>query len=225
MKRTLLLSVTIALALLTTALADNTVLVTHQSCADCAFWSQLGPEYAVVPNAFIASTLGGITVTGNFGTGGSGQVLAQSTSWLGNFTPFDAVLWTNGQGPLSFSFSQGVWQTGAQIQANYIGPFVASITAWDSASTQLGPTFFEFGTSDHNADGSAIYIGIQDLSAPNIARIQFDIVSCVSNCEDFAIDKLCIDGGNQPTPEPGTLALFGSGIVGLGGLLRRRLLG
>lgn len=27
------------------------------------------------------------------------------------------------------------------------------------------------------------------------------------------------------TPEPGTLALFGSGIVGLGGMLRRRLLG
>jgi PEP-CTERM motif len=27
------------------------------------------------------------------------------------------------------------------------------------------------------------------------------------------------------TPEPGTLALFGSGVVGLGGLLRRRLLG
>ena len=27
------------------------------------------------------------------------------------------------------------------------------------------------------------------------------------------------------TPEPGTLALFGSGVVGLGGLLRRRLRG
>ncbi len=28
-----------------------------------------------------------------------------------------------------------------------------------------------------------------------------------------------------PSPEPGTLALFGSGIVGLAGLLRRRLRG
>ena len=27
------------------------------------------------------------------------------------------------------------------------------------------------------------------------------------------------------TPEPGTLALFGSGVIGLSGLLRRRLLG
>ena len=27
------------------------------------------------------------------------------------------------------------------------------------------------------------------------------------------------------TPEPGTIALFGSGVLGLGGLLRRRLLG
>ncbi len=33
-----------------------------------------------------------------------------------------------------------------------------------------------------------------------------------------------ISGGPQ-TPEPGSLALFGSGILGLGGLLRRRLLG
>jgi hypothetical protein len=225
MKRTLLLSVTFALALLTTAVADNMVLVTQQSCPDCVTWNLLGPQYTIVPDGFVISTLGGISVTGNFGGGGPGEVLTQSISWLGNFVPFDPVLWTRGQGPLNLSFNQGVWQAGAQIQADYIGPFVAAITAWDSASTQLGPTLFEFGTSDHNADGSAIYIGIRDLSAPNIARIQFDIISCVSNCEDFAIDKLCVDGVNQPTPEPGTLGLLGSGVLGLSGLLRRRLLG
>ena len=225
MKRTLLLSTVLALAIVTAAMADNMVLVTQQSCPDCVTWNLLGPQYTIVPDGFVVSTLGGISVTGNFGGGGPGKILTQSFSWLGNFTPFDSVLWTGGLGPLSLSFNQGVWQAGAQIQANYIGPFVAAITAWDSSSTQLGPTLFEPGTSDHNADGSAIYIGIRDLSAPNIARIQFDIVSCVSNCEDFAIDKLCVDGVNQPTPEPGTLLMLSSGILGFGGLLRRRLRG
>ena len=33
------------------------------------------------------------------------------------------------------------------------------------------------------------------------------------------------DGTQSPAPEPGTLALFGSSVLGLGGILRRRLLG
>ncbi len=43
---------------------------------------------------------------------------------------------------------------------------------------------------------------------------------------DFATDTWTwSDCCSTPTPEPGTLALFGSGILGLGGVLRRRLHG
>jgi hypothetical protein len=43
--------------------------------------------------------------------------------------------------------------------------------------------------------------------------------------EHFIIDDLCINGGcgGQTTPEPGTLVMLGSGVVGLAGLLRRKV--
>ena len=105
MKRTLVLIVTFVLATMSTAFADITVLVTNQSCSDCAFWDQLGPDYTTVSNPFTATTLSGITVTGSFAGGGTGQVRTQTFSWYGNFLTGDHVLWTNrpGQGPLSAS--------------------------------------------------------------------------------------------------------------------------
>jgi hypothetical protein len=38
----------------------------------------------------------------------------------------------------------------------------------------------------------------------------------------FGLDDISL---TSQTPEPGTLMLLGSGVLGLGGLLRRRLLG
>jgi hypothetical protein len=46
--------------------------------------------------------------------------------------------------------------------------------------------------------------------------------------ETFDITGYCADGANSPdcgppTPEPGSIMLFGSGILGIAGMLRRRL--
>lgn len=39
----------------------------------------------------------------------------------------------------------------------------------------------------------------------------------------FTLDDLAYGGSTSPTPEPGSLLLLGSGVVGLAGIVRRRL--
>jgi hypothetical protein len=154
--------------------------------------------------------------------GGSGQVGQQGSNWAGNFAPGDFLLWTNspGQGPLALQFNLGLAQVGAQIQPDFYGPFVAAIAAYDANGNPLG-YFTEAGVSNGNGDGSAIFLGVDD-TVPEIRTIVYSIVSCTSDCNDFAINDISFSTG--ATPEPGTLALFGSGVLGFGGLLRRRLL-
>ena len=131
-------------------------------------------------------------------------------------------MWTNspGQGPLVLQFKTPIAEVGAQIQSDFYGPFVAGIAAYDVNSNLLG-FFTEAGFSNANGDGSAIFLGIND-DVPEIGSIAYSIVSCTNDCNDFAISQVTT---STATPEPGTLALLGSSVLGLSGFLRRRLRG
>ncbi len=209
-------------------------------------WSQFGAPGSLVPNPslFVGST--GVTGLIGFQGGGNGKaigakgisgispimnglgdgVTGQAISgddWFGNFYGDETLLWTNspGQGPLTILFDQGVPGAGTQIQADFYGPFTVEMTAYDLNLNVLG-SFREDGVSNNMGDGSAIFLGVTDSTA-DIGAISYSLVGCASDCGDFAINDLVI--GPQATPEPGTLALLGTGVLGLGGLLRRRLLG
>ena len=104
------------------------------------------------------------------------------------------------------------------------GPFVAGIFAFDSSHTPLGPTLFEAGTSNGNADGTAIYIGIQDL---HFSRT-FPRLSSASLVAHLTATTLPSTGcASHPARHlsPAASSCFGFGVLGLGGVLRRRLLG
>jgi hypothetical protein len=79
------------------------------------------------------------------------------------------------------------------IQANAPGQFTAQIQAFNGG-TSLG-TFLV--TSD--VAGDAVYIGVQDQTAPNITKVVFSITACApvdsSGCTDFAIDTLNLNQG------------------------------
>ncbi len=109
--------------------------------------------------------------------------------------------------PLSFvfgSFLTGNLQLKSLIQSSSSGVFNESLVA---NLTNLGGSL----ASDFTAAGGIASITIQFTSPTNLAGI------------GFGSDAAAIATGNiQPTPEPGSMILLGSGILGLGGYLRRK---
>ena len=138
--------------------------------------------------------------------------------WDGNLYGDQNALWTNAAGAITIRFDQYVQAVGAAIQTNYFGDFTAEIDVFHNGNL-LG-SFLQNGNSNGLEDGSAIFMGVAD-DVKEIDTVRFSIVNCAQNCYDFAIDSLDLGVPNQ-VPEPGTLALLGSGVVGLGTMLRRR---
>ncbi len=147
--------------------------------------------------------------------------LQQGSSWYGNFNNGMGLIYNgvttlgNTPGGILLSFNQLAFGVGAYIQPDFYGPFTATIQLFDS-SFNLLETFTANGTSDTNS-GTALFIGAYEDTA-DVAYALFD-TSGIRN-DDFAIGDL---GIRTAVPEPGTLALLGSSLLGLAGAVRRRM--
>lgn len=173
-----------------------------------------GPPFNPIPNNSIAiSNSGVLTALVNFAGGGNGLRVDQGNGWNGNFSPGDALLWTNspGQGPLTFTFNQPLSGLGANIQDDFFGSFTALLQVFDAHGNLIG-SFSENGTSNSNGDGSAIFIGI--ANDPGIMSAVFSIADCSCDPNDFAINQLDV----TTAAEPGVIASL-STALGLWGLL------
>lgn len=195
------------------AAADSFTTYTSRSSFggnDSLDWGQLGPAFTSVASGTTATSVGsvGVTVTDNGGYERRDQGI--SGGWNGNFSPGDHLLWNMQNGPDTWTFSQGISGIGFNIQDDAFGSFVATFTL------STGDTFSTSGNSNANSDGSAAFWGIFDNSGANITSLT---ISTGSN--DFAVNQLSLYTG-AVTPEPASLVLFGSGLLGLGGVIRRR---
>jgi hypothetical protein len=199
------------------AQADSLV-TTRPVGTDSVSWAQLGGVGSAIPSPFAFLTANSVAGTGTYGSSGylgipEGEVIQQGSGWAGNFAPGDILNWTYNSGPLTLSFAQGYSQIGAQIQSDYFGAFTAQIC-------DVNGCFSENGNSTSDNDNSAIYIGISTGGAP-ITWATFGVTSASSNPNDFAINDVTLNGATT-TPEPGSLLLMGTGLVGFAGALRRK---
>jgi hypothetical protein len=204
---------------------------------DSLHWGLLGVNNFFVANGATLSTANGILTTVNFGTGGTGATLEQcptgTCTWTGNFAPGQELLTDinfsdTDSGRIILSFATGISAIGFQLEPNAAGPitFATQIAVYDG-STLLSTLYFSNGFEQaHGENNTAGFYGVIDTTAADITSIQVLAYNCDSvggPCNGFAINSAKIlDPGTSTVPEPGGLALLGSGL-GMLGFLRRKL--
>jgi hypothetical protein len=178
-------------------------------------WGQLGSPFTVLgsPQQIIATDGSGGSVSS---AGGNFELRNQGFGWSGNFAPGTHLLWDRQAGPdITIRFANPVSSAGAQIQADYFGPFTAEIIAYDLIGNVIG-TVSENGVSTSSGDNSAIFIGLTSSSA-DIGEVKFFLTSASFAPNDFAIGPLRVGeggpGGAGPVVNNGTLEISGAATL------------
>lgn len=175
---------------------------------DAIEWLQFGLGATFSSSSF--TTLQGATGVVSDGGGGWLSRLQQGAPgayWQVNFTPGDQLLLSYG-GVLSVSFDQAVAGVGAQLAYGLAhGAFTGRVSVFDADGNPL-EAHSRLGTTNGNADGSAIYLGVLRDQA-DIARVEF-VASHALYADAPAINRLDITTlPAVPEPAIGWLLLLG----------------
>jgi hypothetical protein len=188
--------------------------ITSLAGNDSISWSQLGAAYTTLTSPQPFTSGGGLTGIVS-SAGGQFMRLDQGNGWGGNFAAGTPLLWDAGVGPdITLTFTAGVFAVGAQIQADFFGPFTAQVFG---GGVLLG-TFTENGNSTNGSDNSAIFIGLQSTSA-DITSIQFTLTNATSSPNDFAIGPVQL---LSAIPELSTWGMMIVGFASVGFMAYRR---
>jgi hypothetical protein len=169
-------------------------------------WSTPGPLFSQIHSAIALPVAGlpGSTVTISTATGQPAMTLNNCSGgncgFYGNFNPGAEILWVGGQyngftggwsanGPMTINFSHPQHGVGFRIMADELGPFTATVCAYNSANTLLRCQSFT-GNGTNAADGSAIFVGLYSDVA-EFSRITVDAGGALYP-HDFAIGRLIV---------------------------------
>ena len=156
------------------------------------------------------------TVVGSFYAGMPGgpvfdpnaQILTYPNYNYTGYPPqtFPDVVYDPNTTSFTVNFTSG---TVSDISVYFVTPFTLTMQAFSSNGTLLGTT------SGGNNYGSG---GMLFLNDSGIASLTF-----TGTPNFYVIDDLSYTAGGGNVPEPASLALFGSGILGVAAILRRKL--
>jgi len=149
----------------------------------------LGSSGTIVASGSSATTSSGTSVT--FTSSTSLYSVQQGTTWLGNFSNGDDLLYSWGNTSITINPSELVQGAGLQIQSGTLGTYYAQLSALDSSGNTLG-SITGTGSSTTAGDGSALYLGL------------------TSN--GFDIDKLVVQL-LSPTPKLGKFSIGNIGLI------------
>jgi hypothetical protein len=214
-KKMILILSAFLLVAFTAAQADVIVLQSTPLGSNTVDWSSIGLPVGTQLHAFVGFSAGGDTATASVANpvANKGEIIQQGVNWGGDFNAGEWGIWTRDHGPLTVAFGNSYNMIGAFFQPDLFGSFTVVLDAYNG-STLLGSVTAS-GTSTSNP-GTALFIGALDKTGPNITKVVFSEVS-TTNPNDFAIATMYLG-----VPEPGTMVLLGTGLIGLAGFVRRR---
>ena len=184
---------------------------------DSVGWSGLAPLFTVFGSGAPYSSSNGLAITVSSSTGGVLEVAQQGNGWAGNFSPGEFLIFNQGDGSISISFSHGIYGGGAQVSSDNYGSFTGTISAYGASDNLLGSFVFS-GISSGAADGSAVFAGILS-STPDIYQLTF--LAPNGGVGDFAMGTLDLNAPS-PVPEPTTMS-FGVLLLLFGLRMLRRI--
>jgi hypothetical protein len=152
----------------------------------------------------------GVTLTGS-DIGGADQTIINSPgcppALCGYNTTVGGTQWANiDGGTLTFTFVNPISAFGAYITGNQVNGINMSFF---DGSAQIVPIPFDF------SNGGTSFVGFTDTNA-NITSVTINGLNDILGVDDVRY--------GATTPEPSSILLLGSGLLGAAGVLRRKLL-